>query len=65
MPACAQLPAGPLSRRSHVAQCRLARRCTGTAYGWPEKSVGKKVSVNKVDIPFFGWGSEGYERFSK
>ena len=22
------------------------------------------VSVNRVDIPFFGWGSEGYERFS-
>ena len=23
------------------------------------------VSVNGVDIPFFGWGSEGYERFSQ
>ena len=25
----------------------------------------KKVSVNGVDIPFFGWDSEGYERFSQ
>ena len=25
----------------------------------------KKVSVNGVDIPFFGWGSEGSERFSR
>ena len=23
-----------------------------------------KVSVNGVDIPFFGWGSEAIERFS-
>ena len=23
------------------------------------------VSVNRVDIPFFGWGSEGHERFSQ
>ena len=42
VPACAQLPAGPLSRCSHVAQCRLACRCTGTACGSPEKSVEKK-----------------------
>ena len=24
----------------------------------------KTVSVNEVDIPFFGWGSEAIERFS-
>ena len=24
-----------------------------------------KVSVNIVDIPFFGWGSEYHERFSE
>ena len=35
-----------MSRCSHVVQCRLARRCTGTACGSLEKSVGeKKISV--------------------
>ena len=46
LPACAQLPAGPMSRCSHVEQCRLARRCTGTACGSPEKSVEKKNSLS-------------------
>ena len=59
MPACAQLPAGPMSRCSHVAQCRLARRCTGTACGSLEKSVEKKKSCPTVAC---AWGV--HDRFA-
>ena len=33
-------------------------------FPFSENPQTKKVSVNEVDIPFFGWGSEAIERFS-